>query len=1111
MEKIAIHQFHSGSAYGDAVTNSMFLIRRLLLKFGFDSKIYVERIAPELKKELFSYKKLKLKKSDIILIHHSMGHDLGKWVMGLAGRKILVYHNITPAHFFSDNYRFKHYATLGRKQLKLFLPLMESIICVSKFNADELRGFGYKDVKEIPLLVDIDRIQARKWDDSIVAESAGIYTVLFVGRIAPNKCQEDLVIIARYLKTMLSRPFQLILVGGYSKIDAYYRKLSARIKAAGVEDCVRFTGKISDAKLYAWYRTADLFLSMSEHEGFGVPLIEAMAFDVPVVAYKCSNIPYTMGGAGVLITQKDHFSIAAFIKILSSDRPMKRALIRQQKKQVAKFTNQQLSKQLYAFLKEQNIDVPNPDVDFGTNLNSAPLHCQVEGPFETSYSLALVNREMALALDRNKPGSVTLFATEGPGDYTPNIEAVRSFAGVENLWKKGCKASRADVVIRNLYPPRVADMDGQINFLYFAWEESGLPFEWVEQFNQHLDGMPVVSNFVKKILIDNGVYLPVQAVGDGVDHICKSITTYSLSVETKYKFLHISSCFPRKGIDLLLSAFARTFTVKDDTSLVIKTFPNIHNTIEEKVKCLKKRFPDCPPIEIINKDLALSQIASLYQQCHALVAPSRGEGFGLPMAEAMLYGLPVITTAYGGQSEFCTKETSWLIDFSFKIAKTHMGLFNSVWMEPDVNHLGRLMHEVRFATQAQLKLKLDAAKALIKDQFTWDQCAGRLKKFVQKIDNIPPLFQKRIRLGWVSSWNTKCGIATYSKFLIDGLSKDDFDITLFASKAEATLVPDAQVSSDANVLRCWTDCAGGVKALLAAMAKEKPDALVLQFNFAFFSSGHLGKIIQFANDQGIVLIIMFHSTKDVKVGRWEASLEPVTSLLETVDRLLVHSVEDLNLFKSRGVYKNTAIFPHGVLNRLPVSTVSRGKFIIASYGFMLPHKGLEQLIESFVMLRKNRPDLQLLMVNALYPNRVSNETKLRCENLIKANQLQGSVTMVTDFLRDEDSFALLDTASMIVFPYQATAESSSAAVRYGLATHCPCACTPLEIFSDVKGIVHTLPGTSPEDIAAGIERLLCDPDRLKSKQTLQERWLSANSWDVLGKRLGGMIRGLVFS
>ena len=1103
MHKLTIHQFHAGSAYGDAVTNGMFLIRRMLLRFGFASEIYVEQIASELKGQLHSYKKLTLKDDDVIFIHHSMGHELEEWVLNLPGPKILIYHNITPSVFFPDNAPLRYYSDRGREQLKAFLPVMQSAIADSRFNAQELLALGYTDVEDIPLLVDVNTVRNRPWDKRIIDASAKTCTILFVGRIVPNKCQDDLITIARYLKTMMRRPFQLVLVGGYEETEPYYRHLLSQIASAGLRDYVLFTGKISDFELYGWYRCADLFVCMSVHEGFGVPLIEAMAFDVPVIAFKSSNVPQTLGGAGILVTQKEHGPIAALIKIILEDRALRRAIVKEQRRHAGQFTEEQLSRRLGKFLEERGMKLPDPPGNAPHNTVNR-LHYQIEGPFESSYSLALVNREIAFALNRMMPGSVGLFATEGPGDYEPDITAVRSIPGLEALWAKGCKGSRADVVIRNLYPPRVSDMDGQINLLYFAWEESMLPAEWVTQFNQHLDGLPVLSEYVKKILIDNGVYLPVVASGCGVDHICRcEPKPCPLTVKTAFRFLHVSSCFPRKGLDVLLTAFAETFTIKDKVGLVIKTFPNIHNTVEEQVSVLKKKFAQCPLIEIINRDLTAGEMADLYRQCDALVAPSRGEGFGLPMAEAMWYRLPVITTAYGGQSDFCTDNTCWLIDFSFQPARSHLDLFNSVWMEPDGDHLGRLMHEVRHAAPKQLQPRLDAARELIASRFTWQRCADRLKNLEQQIRQTKPLAGGKYRLGWISSWNSKCGIATYSRFLADALPQEDVDITIFASKTETTVTLD-----DANVIRCWTDHGGAVDDLLAALAQKRLDVLVLQFNFAFFSAESLERIIQFTEDHGIVSIIFFHSTADVDLPGFKASLRPITPALARVDRLLVHGMDDLNRFKSRGLYKNVTLFPHGVLNRQ--KKIQRGAVpFIASYGFILPHKGLEQLIEAFAIFRQDYPDFKLQMVNALYPGGVSEETRKRCQELIEKQGLEKSVTMITDFLDDEESMALLDNAAMIIFPYQKTAESASGAIRYGLATHRPVVCTPLAVFSDVNAVVHRLPGTTPGDIAAGIERLIQDPERLNSKRKIQERWLAAHAWDILGKRLKGMINGLL--
>ena len=120
-----------------------------------------------------------------------------------------------------------------------------------------------------------------------------------------------------------------------------------------------------------------------------------------------------------------------------------------------------------------------------------------------------------------------------------------------------------------------------------------------------------------------------------------------------------------------------------------------------------------------------------------------------------------------------------------------------------------------------------------------------------------------------------------------------------------------------------------------------------------------------------------------------------------------------------------------------------------------------------------------------------------------------AVRMVTDFLSHEESLALLDAADVIVFPYQETTESSSAAVRHGLASHRPVACTPLTIFADVSEVVHSLPGTKPQQIAQGLIRLLGDPRLLEAKRDSQEEWLRANAWPIIGLRLAGMIEGLV--
>ena len=123
----------------------------------------------------------------------------------------------------------------------------------------------------------------------------------------------------------------------------------------------------------------------------------------------------------------------------------------------------------------------------------------------------------------------------------------------------------------------------------YGWEESEFPQRWVDEFNAHLQGITVMSKFVKKILIDNGVKIPIAVSGLGLDHVDNIVADYQINKELKkYKILHVSSCFERKGIDILLKAYGKAFNINDEVTLIIKTFVNPHNKIEQILYSLQK-------------------------------------------------------------------------------------------------------------------------------------------------------------------------------------------------------------------------------------------------------------------------------------------------------------------------------------------------------------------------------------------------------------------------------------------------------------------------------------------------------------------------------------------
>lgn len=1108
MNPKAIHQFHSGSAYGDAVTNGLLFTQQLLQELGFKSEIYVEHICPELAHQLRHYSRYKPSANQILLVHHSMGHDLTDWIVSLPDRKILVYHNITPAHYFYPGTDLHKYSIIGREQLNIFCNNIAATICDSAYNSEEVVTLGYQNVSVIPLLIDVQKIQNAQYNQTIVEENKNIFTLLFVGRICENKCQADLIQLFRYI-VLINTNSQLILIGNYSPNEQYYQYLQQLIQEYELTKSVKVVGKVSDEELYSWYRVADMFVCMSEHEGFGVPLIEAMLFDTPVLAYKSTNIPYTLGEGGILFNEKNFEQLAELINLIYKDRNLRRTILQSQRNRIEDFLPAKIKIDLASVINQvigrsQQIEKVEDD--------SKNIHFQIEGPFETNYSLAIVNRELAFALERQNPGQVALFATEGLGDYQPDIKAIKEIKGLDLLWKRGKKKSAVEVLIRNLYPPRVSDMDGLINLLYFAWEESNIPEDWVESFNFNLDGLTVLSKFVKKALIDSGTYTPIAVAGCGIEQVLREKRiNYPKYLGKSFKFLHISSCFPRKGVDILLQAYTQSFSATDDVTLVIKTFPNIHNNVSEQIKNIQANSSNPPEIVLIDEDLPTGYIVDLYHRCHALVAPSRGEGFGLPMAEAMLFNLPVITTGFGGQTDFCSEQTAWLVDFEFQRANTHLSTFDSVWVEPSIDHLSQVMQEVYALPKEKLHAKLQIAKSVVETNFTWNSCASRVVNTVKKLQTEELFKNVKTNVGLITSWNSKCGIYVYSKHLYDNCLAKLFNTKILASRKDILVKVDEN-----NVIRCWDDLNNPDLSVVETVIKtEKLDAVIIQFNFGFYEINALGKLLVYLVESGVKVIVIFHSTKDVNQPNLQISLRTINKELALADRLLVHTISDLNRLKSFGLVNNTALLPHGArfcpsVNRLYLKEkleISNTK-IIASYGFLLPNKGIEQLIEAFYIITKTEPNVVLFLVNSLYANPLSYQLKDKCKDLISKLGISDKVVAIDDFLEEEESLCLLECADMIVFPYQQSNESSSAAVRSGLSSNRPVVCTPLEVFEDVKDIVHFLPSTKPDDIAYGILELLDNPNILNSKHELQQKWLKEHSWEVVARRLGGIVQAL---
>lgn len=349
--KIKISQFTAGFYVGDAIANEALTIKKILKDNGVDSEIYtnLNHTSQNDQKYVKDYNSYKSDSSENIIIYHYAIHSpVSKYLRGIKAKKILRYHNVTPYEYFTKiNPQLAKELKQGREELSSLKNDFEYSLSVSDYNRAELNAMGFRNLSTIPIITDFlqGKIEPDKKILNLKQNEKG--TIIFVGRIVPNKCQEDLIKVFYFYKKYLNKKARMFLVGGWGSAVKYYYMLQGLIKILKLED-IYFTGHISDSELAGYYNISDLFLSMSEHEGFGVPLIEAMFHHIPIIAYKKAGVPETLGNSGILITEKNYMTIAELIDYIMSDDSFREKIISQQslrlkdfsiEKQTEKFIN----------------------------------------------------------------------------------------------------------------------------------------------------------------------------------------------------------------------------------------------------------------------------------------------------------------------------------------------------------------------------------------------------------------------------------------------------------------------------------------------------------------------------------------------------------------------------------------------------------------------------------------------------------------------------------------------------------------------------------------------------------------------------------------------------
>jgi glycosyltransferase involved in cell wall biosynthesis len=358
--KATVHQFSPWIAPGDGASNGMLYTRELLQELGFSSSIYAVAIDPRLADKVVPFDQLQPAPDDVLLVHHSLGDPDAARLDRLACRRVLVYHNITPPHLLPADSVLPRLATLGREQLRAWADRHAGAIGDSENNSAELHAAGYRNVATIPLLVDVDKLRAAPWNKTFAARWRGARNVLFVGRICENKRQLDLIDMLFELAHFGDVPVRLILAGGTTS-ETYLERMHRRVHELGLGAQVAVAGKVSDEDLQALYRCADVFVCMSEHEGFGMPLIEAMLHDVPVVAVSGSGVDATMGEGGLLLdAAAGARDTAAAVHMLLSEPALKEKVLAGQRRNLRRFERARVRGQLAQYLQALGVGVPLP-------------------------------------------------------------------------------------------------------------------------------------------------------------------------------------------------------------------------------------------------------------------------------------------------------------------------------------------------------------------------------------------------------------------------------------------------------------------------------------------------------------------------------------------------------------------------------------------------------------------------------------------------------------------------------------------------------------------------------------------------------------------------------
>lgn len=635
-------------SFGDAVGNDTRAIRTILEEMGYETQIYAENIDPKLPRgTAYHVDKIpELEPDDVIIYHASTGTELNYRLPSYRGRKVMIYHNITPPKFFAPYSPAAEQLTAdGLAGIRYLADKMDYCIADSDFNKQDLLRMGYTcPIDVCPILIPFSDYDAPP-NKTVISryQRDGITNLLFVGRVAPNKKQEDVIAAFYYYHKYYNSKSRLFLVGSFGGMEPYYEQLCAYIRELGLEDDVIFPGQIKFDEILAYYSIADVFLCMSEHEGFCVPLVEAMYFKVPIVAYRCAAIPFTMGNQGLLLDSKEPAFAAAVIDRVVSNIILQNKVKELQQKQLESYSYEVVSNKLKTLLK----------AFLNGEVQEKPRIIQLSSTI--SRGDAVSNDILAFQNAFVKMGFAAPIYTEvlPKGAGWENVQDINQLHGLSKndvvLYHHATGTSLSNrfaklpckkvLVYHNVTPPAFfAPYDEN------AEKSCRWGLENIVEMQPYVDCCIADSEFNKSELQQAGYKTPIS--------VCPILVPFSdyeqppdqellkKLQDGKKNIVFVGRVAPNKKFEDIIAAFAEYKKTHNDARLFLV---GSYDENGKYFNFLKQVVRDHDVSDVyFSGHISFAKILAFYRSAHLFLCMSEHEGFCVPLIEAMYFDVPIV-------------------------------------------------------------------------------------------------------------------------------------------------------------------------------------------------------------------------------------------------------------------------------------------------------------------------------------------------------------------------------------------------------------------------------------------------------------------------------------